>query len=74
MRDHVGGGLQESDVLRLGEKGFAGGLVDPFTPVIRDLISKLPKAPTTTEESSPAPASRTTAAPGSVPSSGWAHV
>src|SRR5216117_4201529 len=71
---YVGGGLQESDVLRLGEKGFAGGLVDPFTPVIRDLISKLPKAPTTTEASSPAPASRTTAAPGSVPSSGWAHV
>jgi len=66
--------LQESDVLRLGEKGFAGGLVDPFTPVIRDLISKLPKAPTTTEASSPAPASRTTAAPGSVPSSGGAHV
>src|SRR5207245_2950137 len=39
---YVGGGLQESDVIRLGERGFAGGLVDPFTPVIRDLL-KTPK-------------------------------
>jgi hypothetical protein len=70
----VGGGLQESDVLRLGEKGFAGGLVDPFTPVIRDLLAKPPKAPTTTEASAPAPTSRTTSAPGSVPSSLGARV
>jgi uncharacterized protein related to proFAR isomerase len=66
----VGGGLQESDVLRLGERGFAGGLVDPYTPVIRDLLAKAPKAPTTTEATAPAPVPRTTPAPGSVPSSG----
>jgi uncharacterized protein related to proFAR isomerase len=71
---YLGGGLQESDVLRLGESGFAGGLVDPYTPVIRDLLAKAPKAPTTTEASAPAPAPRTTPAPGSVPSSGGVHV
>src|SRR2546430_368835 len=71
---YIGGGLQESDVLRLGESGFAGGLVDPYTPVIRDLLAKAPKAPTTTEASAPTPAPRTTAAPGSVPSSGGVHV
>ncbi len=71
---YIGGGLQESDVIRLGEGGFAGGLVDPYTPVIRDLLAKAPKAPTTTEASAPTPAPRTTPAPGSVPSSGGVHV
>src|SRR3989454_3878786 len=71
---YIGGGLQESDVIRLGESGFAGGLADPYTPVIRDLLAKAPKAPTTTEASAPTPAPRTTPAPGSVPSSGGVHV
>src|SRR5439155_24993938 len=71
---YIGGGLQESDVIRLGESGFAGGLVDPYTPVIRDLVANAPKAPTTTEASAPTPAPRATPAPGSVPSSGGAHV
>jgi len=70
---YLGGGLQEADVLRLGEKGLAGGLVDPYTPVIRDLLAKPPKGPTTTEASAPAPVPRTTSAPGSAPSPG-AHV
>jgi uncharacterized protein related to proFAR isomerase len=35
---HVGGGVQETDISMLQEKGFAGGLVDPFTPVIRNLL------------------------------------
>src|SRR5437899_501861 len=52
---YVGGGLQESDVIRLGERGFAGGLVDPFTPVIRDLL-KTPKPEVPTEAIPPAPA------------------
>ncbi len=67
---YVGGGLQESDVLRLGEKGFAGGLVDPFTPVIRDLLSKLPKGPTTTEAGAPAPVLKKGPVDGSVPAPG----
>lgn len=66
---YIGGGLQESDVIRLGERGFAGGLVDPYTPVIRDLLSKPPRPPDSTEAPAPAPstASRATPAPGSVP-------
>jgi len=67
---YVGGGLQESDVLRLGEKGFAGGLVDPFTPVIRDLLAKLPKGPTTTEAGAPAPVLKKGPVDGSVPAPG----
>src|SRR2546427_786377 len=43
---YVGGGLQESDVLRLGGRGVAGGLGDPLTPVIRDLL----KPPSPEEE------------------------
>ena len=65
---YVGGGLQESDVLRLGERGFAGGLVDPYTPVIRDLL-KAPRPETPTEAIAPAPAPRAAPAPRSVPDS-----
>ncbi len=65
---YVGGGLQESDVLRLGERGFAGGLVDPYTPVIRDLLTA-PRPETPTEAIAPAPAPRAAPAPRSVPDS-----
>ncbi len=65
---YVGGGLQESDVLRLGERGFAGGLVDPYTPVIRDLL-KAPKPEAPTEAIAPAPAPRSAPAPRTVPDS-----
>ncbi|TLZ44020.1 MAG: hypothetical protein E6K19_05790 [Methanobacteriota archaeon] len=66
---YVGGGLQESDVLRLSEQGFAGGLVDPFTPVIRDLLPKAPKpaAPTEAKTPVPKPKPKSTPASGSVP-------
>jgi len=60
--------LQESDVLRLGERGFAGGLVDPFTPVIRDLL-KTPKPEAPTEAIAPAPVPRPVPAPRVVPDS-----
>jgi uncharacterized protein related to proFAR isomerase len=66
---YVGGGLQESDVLRLGEQGFAGGLVDPYTPVIRDLL-KPPRPETPTEVTAPTPAPRKTLDPGWVPGPG----
>src|SRR2546422_869588 len=65
---YLGGGLQESDVLRLSERGFAGGLVDPFTPVIRDLL-KTPRPEAPTEAIAPAPAPRSTATPRTVPDS-----
>jgi uncharacterized protein related to proFAR isomerase len=64
---YIGGGLQEADVLRLGERGFAGGLVDPYTPVIRDLLSNLPKPPAPTQATAPSSGPRTTPTPGSVP-------
>jgi len=63
---YLGGGLQETDVAGLKEHGFAGGLIDPFTPVIRDLL-KPPRGPTSTEASAPAPAPRPTPAPHSIP-------
>src|SRR3989441_577173 len=65
---YVGGGLQESDVLRLGERGFAGGLVDPYTAGIRDLLNA-PKPEAPTEAIAPAPAPRPASAPRSVPDS-----
>lgn len=67
---YVGGGLQESDVLQLGERGFAGGLVDPYTPVIRDLLDRLPRPPASTEASAPTPVPRKAPVPGSVPDPG----
>lgn len=33
-----GGGVREADLPELRERGMVGGLVDPFTPVLRDLI------------------------------------
>ncbi len=66
---HVGGGVQETDIPMLQEKGFAGGLVDPFTPVIRNLL--LPP-----KDEGPAPAalpdarSRASPAPRGVPDAG----
>ncbi len=62
----IGGGIQETDVAGLAEKGFAGGLVDPYTPVIRDLM-KPPKEETTTEAIAPAPVPRSSPFPGSMP-------
>src|SRR2546426_10779684 len=66
---YVGGGLQESDVLRLGERGFAGGLVDPFTPIIQDLL-KPPRPETKTAAAAPAPTPPASPSPGSVPDPG----
>ncbi|NLX47787.1 MAG: hypothetical protein GXY70_06445 [Euryarchaeota archaeon] len=34
-----GGGVRETDLPGLREKGAVGGLLDPYTPVLRDLIS-----------------------------------
>ena len=66
---YVGGGVQETDVAALGERGFAGGLVDPYTPVIRDLM-RPPKEQLTTEASAPAPVPRPPPAPDAVPGPG----
>lgn len=56
---YLGGGVQETDIASLQEKGFAGGLVDPYTPVIRNILLP-PKpegpAPSSTIERTPRPA------------------
>src|SRR6266567_372878 len=67
--ERVVGGVQETDVAALGERGFAGGLVDPYTPVIRDLM-RPPKEQSTTEASAPAPVPRPPPAPDAVPGPG----
>jgi len=36
----VGGGVIESDLNKLQEAGFAGAFVDPYTPVIADIIEE----------------------------------
>ena len=67
---YVGGGVQETDVPQLGERGLAGGVVDPFTPVIRDLLLKPPRDAVATEAIAPTPAPRSPPAPSSVPDPG----
>lgn len=63
---HLGGGVQETDIARLQEQGFAGGLVDPYTPVIRNLLLP-PKdegpAPAATPETVARPTPSTRAVP-----------
>lgn len=48
-----GGGVRETDRERLEEVGVRGGLVEPYTPVILDLVQRLEKTeamPDTTEQ------------------------
>ncbi len=63
---YLGGGVQETDIPALQEKGFLGGLVDPYTPVIRNLLLP-PKpegpAPSSTIEPEPRPKPTTRAFP-----------
>ncbi len=66
---HVGGGVQETDIPMLQEKGFAGGLVDPFTPVIRNLLLP-PKDEGPAPASTPELVARPTPAPRAVPDAG----
>ncbi|HYM38770.1 MAG TPA: HisA/HisF-related TIM barrel protein [Thermoplasmata archaeon] len=66
---HVGGGVQETDVPALQEKGFAGGLVDPFTPVIRNLLLP-PKDEGPAPASTPEAVARPAPSPRAVPDAG----
>ncbi len=49
---YLGGGVRETDIAALKERGFLGGLVDPFTPVIRSLFAP-PKDEGPTPSSAP---------------------
>jgi len=66
---YLGGGIRETDVPALQARGLAGGLVDPFTPIIRDLLQR-PVAEAPAEAPGPAPKPQRKPAPGSVPDSG----
>jgi uncharacterized protein related to proFAR isomerase len=50
----VGGGVVEPDLEKLKELGFKGALVDPYTPVIEDIIEVDHGSPTETRFPSPA--------------------
>jgi len=58
----LGGGLRETDVAGLGERGLAGGFVDPYTPIIRDLLRSRKK-----EEPAAATAPHSESRPGPTP-------
>ncbi|MGD1060991.1 MAG: HisA/HisF-related TIM barrel protein [Methanomassiliicoccales archaeon] len=51
----VGGGIVESDVEKLKAQGFKGVMVDPYTPIIEDIIESEPGSPVETRFPSPAP-------------------
>jgi uncharacterized protein related to proFAR isomerase len=66
---YLGGGVQETDIAGLKEKGFAGGLVDPYTPVIRNLLLP-PKDEGPSPSATPEIRSRLAPSPRVVPDSG----
>lgn len=64
---HLGGGVQEADLPKLVEGGLAGGLIDPYTPVIRDLLLPRREGPTPADAPpapQPKPDTRGAPAPG----------
>jgi len=63
---YLGGGIRETDVPMLGERGIAGGLVDPFTPVIRDLL-RPPRREGPAEAKAPEPTTRAAPSPRATP-------
>jgi len=69
MEVYLGGGVRETDVPALAERGLAGGLVDPYTPVIRDLL-RPPRKEEPTSATAPAPTRQRAPSPGYVPEPG----
>jgi uncharacterized protein related to proFAR isomerase len=65
---YLGGGVRETDVAGLGERGFAGAFVDPYTPVIRDLLRPQKEKPA--DAPAPSAVSRTAPSPRAVPDAG----
>ena len=63
LRVYVGGGVRETDLPALQERGFGGGLVEPYTPIVRSILQPPKKdepAPATVsaEEPRPSPSPR----------------
>lgn len=63
---YLGGGIQETDVDGLRKRGFAGALVDPYTPVIRDLLQP-PRDEGPAEASAPEPVPKPSPSPRATP-------
>lgn len=63
---YLGGGIRETDIAGLKERGFVGGLVDPFTPVIRSLLEP-PKDEGPAPASAPEPVARPAPSPRAAP-------
>ncbi len=58
LKAYLGGGIKEEDVHPLLDIGLHAALIDPYTPVIRDLVlpRTAPAKPTAAEAPKPAPA------------------
>jgi len=41
VRVIVGGGILESDLDRIKERGLKGAFIDPFTPIIKDIVAEV---------------------------------
>lgn len=63
---YLGGGLRETDIAALKEAGFAGGLVDPYTPVVRSILQP-PRREEPVPQSAPKPEERPRPSPGAAP-------
>jgi uncharacterized protein related to proFAR isomerase len=63
---YLGGGIRETDIAALKERGFVGGLVDPFTPVIRSILEP-PKDEGPAPVSTPEPVARPSSSPRAAP-------
>jgi len=56
FKTFLGGGIKEEDVPLLLEKGVTAALIDPYTPVIRDMILPKTTPPKPTAAEAPQPA------------------
>ena len=63
---YLGGGIQETDIEGLRQRGLAGGLIDPYTPIIRDLL-RPPHSEGPAEASAPEPVSKPAPSPRALP-------
>ena len=52
---YLGGGIKEEDAVLLLEKGIANALIDPYTPMMRDLMIPRTTGPKPTAADSPKP-------------------
>ncbi len=55
IKTYIGGGIKEEDVPFLKEKGIESALIDPYTPIIKDIILHKDKEPKATAATAPQP-------------------